>query len=384
MLTLNMQNLQGYILVNKFCYLVLISALFSCAKVKELELRSPVQKIDPFIVSWAKELDPIYSTGNFPIGTSSPFIFEDLLYMGNLRGEMVCYDIESGREVWKKKDNGPIQSPVNKFGDSIFYGTKEGRLFARHYYSGKLKYSVDLGAPIESQPQFMRGRLIIHLRNHSIVVLDAKTGKIFWRYKRSVPFTTTLQRVSAVQSFQGSILVGFADGYVAMLSLEEGVIRWEQKISTGVKFVDVDVKPTSVGRYILAGSAAGPMRLLNPTNGVIEKTIEIIQSSLPLLEDDSFFIGATDGTVHRVSNQGKILASKKVSKDAISSLKKWKRGMVVTTMGSGVYYLDPISLKILSKFDLGSDQSAVFGQAEVSNDGILAIYSSRNRLYVFR
>ena len=364
------------------------SVLSGCSKIKkieqDLELRSPVQQGSPFMVRWAKELDPVYSTGNFPIGTSSPFIFEDYLYMGNLRGEMVSYEIESGRVLWKVKENGPIQSPANKYGDTIYYGSKEGRLFARHYYSGKLKYSVDLGAPIESQPQFLRGRLIIHLRNHSIVVLDAKTGKVFWRYKRSVPFSTTLQRVSAVQAYQGSLLVGFADGYVALLSLEEGVIKWEQKISTGIKFVDVDVRPTSIGNYILAGSAAGPMRLLNPSNGVIEKTIEITQSSLPLLEDDSFFVGGTDGTVHKVSNQGKILSSKKVSKDAISSIKKWKRGMVVTTMGSGVYYLDPVSLKILGKFDLGSDQSAIFGQAEVSEDGILAIYSSRNRLYVFR
>lgn len=370
--------------MSKFLILFFTLSFWGCSKLKELELRSPVQQKNPFIVKWAKELDPRYSTGNFPIGTSSPFIFEDYLYMGNLKGEMVNYDLESGREIWKSQENGPIQSPANKFGDTVYYGTKEGRLVARHYYSGDLKYSVDLGAPIESQPQFMRGRLIIHLRNHSIVVLDAKTGKVFWRYKRSVPFTTTLQRVSTVQPFQGSILVGFADGYVAMLSLEEGVIKWEQKISTGIKFVDVDVMPTSVGRYIIAGSAAGPMRFLNPENGVIEKTVEIVQSSLPLLEDDSFFVGATDGSVHRVSNQGKILSSKKISKDAISSLKMWKRGMVVTTMGSGVFYLDPISLNVLSKFDLGSDQSAVFGQAEVSTDGILAIYSSRNRLYVFR
>lgn len=373
-------------------FLLAAALLTGCAQIEtkleavknKVNFESPVQKTDNFVVRWAKDLDPVYSTGNFPIGTSSPFIFEDLVYMGNLRGEMVVYDIESGRVVWQQKENGSIQSQANKMGETVYYGTKEGRLIARHYYSGKLKYSVDLGSPIESQPQFMNGRVVLHLRNHSIVVLDARTGKVFWRYKRSVPFATTLQRVSAVEPHEGAMLVGFADGNVALLSLEEGVIKWEQKISTGVKFVDVDVKPTKVKDYIVAGSATGPMRFLNPINGVIEKTVELNQSSLPYLEDDSFLVGATDGKIHRVSNQGKILNSVPVSDDAISSIASWKRGIVVTTMGSGVYYMDPVSLRILDKFELGSDQSAVFGQAMVSEDGILAIYSSRNRLYVFR
>lgn len=366
-----------------FNYLVLI-LLLSCAQVKKLALDSPIVPVEAFKLKWAKELDPIYSTGNFPIGTSSPFVFEDLLYMGNLRGEMIAYDLESGREVWKQKENGPIQSQVNKLGDIILYGTQTGRLIARHYFTGKMVYAVDLGAPIESQPSFIQGRVILHLRNHSLVVLDVQTGKVFWRYKRSVPYSTTLQRVSHVNTQEGAILVGFADGNVALLSLEEGVIKWEQKISTGVKFVDVDVMPVRVGKYIVAGSATGPMRLLNPLNGVIEKTVELNQSHTPLIEDSSFLVGTTDGKIVRVSHEGKILQSKTIGSDAISSIKKWRQGLIVTTVGSRLYYLDPDRFQQLGSFDLGSSQSAVFGEAVVSENGILSIYSSRNRLYTFQ
>lgn len=371
----------------KFNLLFLLVFVFSCSQlkgIKGINLDSPVQDKAHFQLKWVKELDPNFSTGNFPIGTSSPYVHEDILYMGNLRGEMVAYDLESGRIIWKTQEKGPIQSQVNFYQDTVYYGTQTGRLLARHYFTGKLLYSVDLGSPIESQPSFLQGRLVLHLRNHSIIVLDARTGKVFWRYKRSIPYSTTLQRVSHINTHDGGILVGFADGSVALLSLEEGIIRWEQKISTGVKFVDVDVTPVVISKYIVAGSATGPMRLLNPVNGVIEKTIELNQSNTPLIEDGSFLVGSTDGRLFRVSNQGKILQSQKLSDDAISSIKPWKKGLVVTSMGSQVFYVDREKLQVLDIFDLGSDQSAVFGEAVVSEDGILGVYSARNRLYVFK
>ena len=182
-------------------YFVLIF-LVSCSylNVKQIPFKAPERKQTVFNLKWVKNLDPYYKSGNLPIGTSSPFIFEDIVYMGSLAGEMTAYDLKDGSIIWQVKDNGPIQSQVNKSGDIIYYGSQFGRLYARHYLTGKLIYSIDLASPIESQPDFYKGRLVLHLRNHSVIVLDASTGKIFWRYQRSIPYVTTLQRVSVKKS----------------------------------------------------------------------------------------------------------------------------------------------------------------------------------------
>lgn len=350
-------------------------------------IKVPLEKIEKepeyFQVSWVKDLDPVYSSGNLPIGTASPYIFEDIVYMGNLRGYMKAYDLETGREIWSHNEKAPIQSQVNKVGDYVYYGSKNGRLFARHYLTGKLLYATDLGSPIESQPSYVRGRLIIHLRNHTIITLDAKTGKVFWRYKRSVPFITTLQRVSKILPYNNSIIIGFADGNLVSLSLEEGVVNWEQKLSTGVKFVDVDVKPIMFQNLIVAGSAAGPMRMVNPTNGVIERTIELFQSHTPLIQGDELVVGSVFGVVYRIDRYGKIVKQKQISDDGISSINKWKDGYAVTTMGAKISQIDPKTLEEVAHFDLGHDQSAIFGSSVVGEEN-LTVYSSRNRLYVFR
>lgn len=365
--------------------LLAILFLVSCSQVnvKNIPLESPKKPDRFFHVKWVKDLDPVYNTGNLPIGTSSPYIFEDYLYMGNLSGKMTCYDLESGKPVWSKKENAAIQSQVNKSGDFVYYGTKGGRLYSRHYLTGKLNYAIDLGAPIESQPSFYKGRLLIHLRNHTLISLDASTGKIFWRYKRSVPFATTLQRVSQVLPYKDSLLVGFADGHLVSLSLLEGVINWEQKLSVGVKFVDVDVQPVYFNGLIVAGSSAGPMRMLNPDNGVIEKTVELYQSHTPLIVGNELVVGSIHGKVYQIDRYGKVLKSRKISEDGISSISEWKNHYVVTTMGAKIHRLRKDTLTPTGEFDLGSDQSAIFGTS-ILGDDFLAVYSSRNRLYVFK
>ncbi len=365
--------------------LVVVVFLASCSSVKKVtkHLDPPKKDVDAFTVKWVKNLDPVYNNGNLPIGTSSPFIFDDIVYMGNLNGDMNAYDIETGRLIWSKKEGKPIQSQVNKYGEYIYYGSKTGRLYVRHYLTGKLKYSIDLGAPIESQPSFVSGRVVLHLRNHTVVTLDAATGKVFWRYKRSIPYTTTLQRVSHILPIENSMIVGFADGYLVSLSLEEGVINWEQKLSTGIKFVDVDVTPFYYRGYIIAGSAAGPLRMVNPQNGVIEKTIEFFQSHTPLLDNENLIIGSIFGEVIRVDRFGKVLNKRKISDDGISSIVKWKNGYAVTTMGNYILHINQEDFTVQSKYHLGSEFSAVFGNIATS-ENVMAVYSSRNRLYIFR
>jgi outer membrane protein assembly factor BamB len=371
--------------MKKLILLSIIVSVSACSTGRNfaVKLDKPQVKKNEFRVTWAKDLDPKYSTGNLPIGTASPFIHDDIVYMGDLRGMMTAYDIDSGKILWQFDEKAPIQSQVNKKGDFIYYGSKTGRFFSRHYLTGKLNFAVDLGAPIESQAVFSQGRAIIHLRNHSILSLDASTGKVFWRYKRSIPYSTTLQRVSHVLPYENSLIVGFADGHVASLSIEEGVLKWEQRISVGYKFVDVDVKPVIFDKYIIVGSASGPLRFLNPKNGVIEKTIELTQSHTPKLMDSEFIVGDTDGYLYRINSFGKITLKKRVSINAISSVKSWKNGLAVSTMGEEILFLNDRSFEPVDKFLLGSSQSAVFGEL-VTNNEHLSVYSSRNRLYVFK
>ncbi|MCO4754652.1 MAG: PQQ-binding-like beta-propeller repeat protein [Bacteriovoracaceae bacterium] len=346
-------------------------------------VEAPQKETKVFNVAWAKNLDPEHLSGNLPIGAGSPLIVEDLVFMGSLDGVMRSYQLDTGRLLWEVDEKQPINAKPSLFEDLVVYGTMEGRVFARNYVTGELEYSIDLGSPVESAPVVSGGRMFFHLRDHKIVAMDASTGKLFWSYRRSVPFTTTLQRVSRALPYKNKIIVGFADGYLVSLSMEEGVIVWEQKLSSALKFVDVDVDPVYYNGSIVAGSASDYMKFINPENGVILRTVNLKIAHSPIKINNNLVVGTIFGKVAIIGPSGEVILKKSLLNEGVSSLAKWKDGIAVATMSGKVFHLDPVSLKVKGEFNLGHGQSAVFGQLQTTGSH-LALYSSRNRLYVFR
>lgn len=348
----------------------------------QFKLDAPKQDNRFFKVGWAKNLDGEYVSGNLPIGLGAPRIFNDIVYMGSLDGSMHAYDVESGRLLWKQDEKTPLGGPVEFFKDHVVYGGLSGRLFVRHYLTGVLKYAIDLAAPVESAPVFHSDRLTIYLRGHQIVQLDAETGKILWAYKRAVPVTTTLQRTSKPLMIGNKIILGFADGFIGALSRDEGLLLWETKIVENQKFVDVDLNPILAGGNIITGSPTGELKAINPDNGAIARSFGVSLQSHPVLKGEQLILGSNDGEVIIMALSGEILKKVKISDQPVSAVGWWKDMLVAATFDGYLNAIDPLSMKVVDRFALGYDFSAIYSDLVV-NENYLALYSSRNRLYLF-
>lgn len=362
----------------KLIFLLLLSA--ACGSYKPV---APEKKTNLLKMVWSKNLDSEYVSGNLPIGLGAPRIFNEIVFMGSLDGRMTAYDLESGRTLWSEDDKTTLGGPVEFFNDHITYGGLNGRLFVRHYLTGKMKYAIDLGAPIESAPYFYNGRLLVYLRGHQIAHLDAETGKILWVYKRAVPVTTTLQRTTKPLVIGNKIVLGFADGFLGALSVDEGLLVWETKVVDQAKFIDVDLNPIMAGGVIISGSPSGELKAINPENGAISRTYDVSVLAHPVLKGEQLVLGTNDGEVILMSLSGEILKREKISKQAISAVTWWKDHIIAASFDGKMRSIDPITMKIVDEFSLGYDFSAVFSDI-VTTDDYLAIYTSRNRLYVFR
>lgn len=333
-------------------------------------------------IEWAKNLEPYYRSGNLSIGLGAPRIFQDVVYMGSISGTMSAYDIESGRVLWSKDEGTELGGPAEFFKDHVAYGGLNGRLYVRHYLTGKLKYAIDLGAPIESAPYFFNDRMVIYLRGHQIVHLDAETGKILWAYKRAVPVTTTLQRTTKPLLVGNKIIVGFADGYLGALSSQEGLLLWETKLIDQAKFVDVDLNPTLVGGSVVTGSSSGELKAINPDTGAISRSYGVSVMAHPLLKGQQLVLGTNDGEVIIMGLDGEVLKRAKVSKQPVSAVTWFKDYIVAASFDGKLRAIDPLTMSVIDEFALGYDFSAVFSDLVVHED-YMAIYSSRNRLYLF-
>lgn len=338
---------------------------------------------DPFSkIAWIKNQDPNYESGNLPIALNSPLIHQDMVFVGKNTGVMEALELKNGRSVWHTQNEGSFHGGPQVMDDLLIYGTTEGRVFARRWATGELRYEVDLGATVESPASIYEGRALFHLRNHKIVCLDAKTGKILWAYQRSVPYLNTLQGVSRPVVYKKRVYVGMADGNIVALGLNDGTVIWERKLTTASKFVDVDSEALIVNDSVVIGPKSGLLYVINPTAGQIIRTFEYGLAHVPFDDKGMIFVPTTDGQVVKFDSSWKELQKIKLSEASLSSIKIWKDHVVVSDVKGKIYLLDKDLKKVLRTHQFGHAYSAVFGDLQVKDDYLL-ILSSRNRLYAF-
>ncbi len=339
-----------------------------------------------FNPSWIKNLDPAYDSGNLPIALQSPLIHEGMVYVGHNSGSMKAYELENGKEVWSEFDDSTYHAAPIAFKDQIIYGTVQGRVISRHYTTGKIKYSVDLGASVETKGVVYQGRIFFQLRNHQVFCLDAETGKILWGYKRSVSYLTTLQRASTPVIYKDRVLVGLADGTMVALSIDEGVMLFETKLSTASKFVDVDNSVIVLNDKVYIGPVGSPVSILDPNSGKILKKSDFIASRAPYvdpsLNGEQLLFGTPTGELIVADKNLQVLHKIKISEGVITSIVPFKKGLAVSTTAGEILFIDSKTLAISEKFVLGHSYSAVFGDME-SKESYLSVLSSRNRLFTF-
>lgn len=364
----------------KYFLIVALLLLGACGSFKP---QAPDREKSFFNNIWSKNLDAEYQSGNLAIGVGAPRIFNDIVYMGTLDGVMTAYDVESGRVLWSQDEKTPLGGAVEFFKDHVAYGGLNGRIFVRHYLSGQLKYAIDLSAPVESAPVFHNDHLFVYLRGHQIVHMDAETGKILWVYKRAVPVTTTLQRTTKPLILGNKVIIGFADGFLGALSMDEGLLLWETKLVDNSKFVDVDLNPILAGGMIICGSPSGELKAVNPENGAISRTFGVSVMAHPVLKGEQLILGTNDGEVIIMNLAGEVLKRGQVSTQAVSAVSWWKDRLIVASFDGKIQSVDPLTMKVTDVFNLGYDYSAIFSDI-VTTDDHMALYTSRNRLYLFQ
>jgi outer membrane protein assembly factor BamB len=150
----------------------------------------------------------------------------------------------------------------------------------------------------------------------------------------------------------------------------------------------VDNTPVLYGKHLLINSVGGDLHFINKEDG--QTTVKIpLSLSRPLIpvyhhDDHADLLGITSsGKMVRLDSMGKILKEKSLTSDALMSHVLWKDRWVMASSTGHIYVLDPDDFDVKETFYLGHHYSTVFGEM-VTQGNYLAIYTSRNRLYVYQ
>ena len=136
-----------------------------------------------------------WTAGNGGLGGlyATPSVAHGRVFVGSTDGHVYAFAASSGRLLWSLRTGSFVYSPVALHGASAFVGSYDHRFYAVSQATGRIRWSFDAGAPISGAPTVLDGLVYFSTcgscstyeenpRARRTFALDARTGKIAWRF----------------------------------------------------------------------------------------------------------------------------------------------------------------------------------------------------------
>ena len=144
-------------------------------------------------------------------------------------GRLVSIDAETGEKNWELKTKQPFSGGPGIDEENIYMGTIDGRVIAYDRNSGIELWNAQVSSEVLTPPASADGFVIVRCIDGRVFGLDSVNGRRLWIYDHTVPLLTL--RGNADLLVRGGIaFVGYDDGSVVSLRIEDGSVLWNQTI----------------------------------------------------------------------------------------------------------------------------------------------------------
>jgi outer membrane protein assembly factor BamB len=253
---------------------------------------------------------------------SSPALAGGVLYAASYDGKFHALNAKTGATRWKFTTGGErryeakgihgfqprnqtypdpydtyLSSPV-VVGDSVYFGSGDGNLYALATDTGALRWKFGAGDVIHASPAYADGVLYVGSWDSWLYAVDAQTGKERWRFK-----TGEDALVHNQQGFQGSpavvdgvVYVGCRDSHLYAIDAASGKQMWN--FSTGLSWV-ITSPAVYRGKVYFATSDSSLYYVVDAATG---KELTQLKStaylwSSPAIAGDAVYQGVFNGTL---------------------------------------------------------------------------------------
>jgi len=158
---------------------------------------------------------PRYSSGTF--------------FAADHKGRLMSVDAETGRSNWELKTEQAFSGGPGVDEDQLYMGTIDGRVIAYDRNGGTELWNAQVSSEVLAPPASADGFVVVRCIDGRVFGLDAVNGRRIWIYDHSVPLLT-LRGNADLLVRAGVVFVGYDDGSVVSLKLEDGSVVWTQTI----------------------------------------------------------------------------------------------------------------------------------------------------------
>ena len=246
--------------------------------------------------------------------------------------------------------------------DGVVYSPGgDGVLRAIKADTGAVLWTYDCGEELVTVPVLAEGKVLVASQSATLYAVEAADGKWVWQYRRTPPVGFILRGASTPVVRDGMVYLGFSDGHAAALDAKTGAAAWDRVLSTGTQFIDVSSTPgfDSTGNLIVASYKDG-LFSLDPKTGDTVWQSSASGLAYVLVRGSVIFAAGEDRVGAYSAETGKSIWLMSLP-DRAGQQPAFASGLLLVPTGKALLFVDPVSGKILRRFDPGKGVTATPG-----------------------
>nr|VFJ87852.1 MAG: Beta-barrel assembly machine subunit BamB [Candidatus Kentron sp. H]VFJ89571.1 MAG: Beta-barrel assembly machine subunit BamB [Candidatus Kentron sp. H]VFJ96270.1 MAG: Beta-barrel assembly machine subunit BamB [Candidatus Kentron sp. H] len=204
----------------------------------------------------------------------TPIVHGKRLFAATPEGEVHAYDAQTGESLWETDIDLPISGGPGIGHQTVLVGSNTGKVAALSQETGEVLWKVKTSSEVLAMPQEKNGVVVARTIDGKLFGLEEADGARRWVYERSVPILT-LRGTSNPVIVDDLVIAGYDGGQLVAVSLEDGRMVWETRItlprgrSDIDRMVDIDGEIAVVGNAIYAVTFQGQVAAVNAMSGNI-------------------------------------------------------------------------------------------------------------------
>ncbi|MCH8477004.1 MAG: outer membrane protein assembly factor BamB [Wenzhouxiangella sp.] len=228
-----------------------------------------------------------------------PFVDGEEVWVGDHRGRIVSVNAANGRILQRFDTRLDLSAGPAVFDNLLLVGTFDGKLVALDRASGSERWRAPLSSEVLSYPVLHDGVIVVRCLDGRTFGIDPADGRRLWVHDRSVPLLT-LRGNSDPLTRAGQVFIGYDNGTVAGLRVNDGSILWEQRVSVPEgrteleRLADIDGPMAIVGTDLYVVTYRGRMASMAIESGRIlwvkdvssHSGISLLRTQIALVDRD--------------------------------------------------------------------------------------------------
>lgn len=264
-----------------------------------------------------------------------------------------------GRVEWSFATGHRFYGSATVHEGVVYVPGGDATLYALQATTGKELWRYEAADALVTAPVVAGDRVLVQARNEILYAVDAKTGKWVWQYRRDVPTGFSIAGASRPLVTFGTAYVGFADGSIVAIKVEDGTVTWQRGLSSeGTQFLDVDTAPVidDAGRLYAASYKDGVFAL-DPETGATTWHAKLSGVTSLLTRGDVVFASGDNQVAALHAENGRTLWTFALRGRAAGRPTIVGNKLIVPADDS-MLFLDPATGRALLEWDPGQGVSA--------------------------